>query len=50
MWALAGAAMLGAAIALARDNNLPVVVFSILESGNIAKVVRGEARCTVVQG
>ena len=40
----------GAAIALARDNNLPVVVFSILESGNIAKVVRGEARCTVVQG
>ena len=40
----------GAAIALARDNNLPVVVFSILESGNIAKVVRGEARCTVVHG
>ena len=40
----------GAAIALARDNNLPVVVFSILESGNIAKVARGEARCTVVQG
>ncbi|MAI45117.1 MAG: UMP kinase [Hyphomicrobiaceae bacterium TMED74] len=40
----------GAAIALARDNNLPVVVFSILESGNIAKVLRGEARCTVVHG
>lgn len=40
----------GAAIALARDNNLPVVVFSILESGNIAKVLRGEALCTVVHG
>ena len=40
----------GAAIALARDNNLPVVVFSILEAGNVAKVVRGEARCTIVHG
>ncbi len=39
----------GAAIALARDNSLPVVVFSILEKGNVAKVVRGEARCTIVQ-
>ncbi len=39
----------GAAIALARDNELPVVVFSIMENGNVAKVVRGEARCTVVR-
>lgn len=40
----------GAAIALARDNDLPVVVFSIMENGNVAKVVRGEARCTIVRG
>jgi uridylate kinase len=38
----------GAAIALARDNDLPVVVFSINEPGNLLKVLRGEARCTVI--
>ena len=37
-----------AAIALARDNNLPVIVFSIEEAGNILKLLRGEARATVV--
>lgn len=39
----------GAAIALARDNKLPVVVFSIKEPGNLLKVLRGEARCTVIE-
>jgi len=39
----------GAAIALARDNNLPVVVFSIEEAGNLLKLLRGEARATVIQ-
>ncbi len=38
----------GAAIALARDNNLPVIVFSIKEPGNIAKMMHGEAQCTIV--
>lgn len=38
----------GAAIALARDNALPVVVFSIKEPGNLLKVLKGEARATVV--
>jgi len=38
----------GAAIALARDNQLPVIVFSIEEAGNLLKVLRGEARATVV--
>jgi uridylate kinase len=38
----------GAAIALARDNQLPVIVFSIKEPGNIARMLRGEARCTVI--
>jgi uridylate kinase len=40
----------GAAIALARDNSLPVIVFSIEEPGNLLKVVRGEARATVISG
>ena len=38
----------GAAIALARDNNLPVVVFSIKEPGNLLKLLEGEAQCTVI--
>ena len=40
----------GAAIALARDNHLPVIVFSIEEPGNLLKVLRGEARATVIEG
>ncbi|MEO1206209.1 MAG: UMP kinase [Pseudomonadota bacterium] len=39
----------GAAIALARDNQLPVIVFSIDEPGNLLKVLKGSARCTVVK-
>lgn len=38
----------GAAIALARDNRLPVIVFSIDEPGNLIKVLRGTARATVI--
>jgi uridylate kinase len=40
----------GAAIALARDNQLPVIVFSIEESGNLLKVLRGEAQSTLISG
>ena len=40
----------GAAIALARDNGLPVIVFSIEEPGNLLKALRGEARQTVIDG
>jgi uridylate kinase len=40
----------GAAIALARDNNLPVIVFSIEEPGNLLRVLRGEARATLIGG
>ncbi|MEO1282493.1 MAG: UMP kinase [Pseudomonadota bacterium] len=39
----------GAAIALARDNRLPVLVFSIEEPGNLLNVLRGTARSTVVK-
>ena len=38
----------GAAIALARDNGLPVIVFSIEEEGNLLKVLRGEGRATII--
>src|SRR3990172_7004349 len=39
----------GAAIALARDNRLPIIVFSIEEQGNLLKVLRGAARATVIE-
>jgi len=39
----------GAAIALARDNGLPVIVFSIEHAGNLLKVLRGEGRATVIE-
>ena len=38
----------GAAIALARDNNLPVIVFSIDEPGNLLNVLKGSARATII--
>jgi uridylate kinase len=44
------AVMDGAAIALARDNKLPIIVFSIDEPGNLLKVLRGTARATTVTG
>jgi uridylate kinase len=37
-----------AAIALARDNSLPIVVFSLHQKGAIQKVMRGEALYSVV--
>ena len=37
-----------AAIALARDNRIPLVVFSIREEGMLPKVIRGEGRFTLV--
>jgi uridylate kinase len=39
----------GTAIALARDNGLPVIVFSIEEAGNLLKVLRGAGRATVIK-
>ncbi|MES1985203.1 MAG: UMP kinase [Pseudomonadota bacterium] len=37
------------AIALCRENNIPIVVFNIRETGNLAKVLAGEGVATVVQ-
>jgi uridylate kinase len=39
-----------AAIALARDNHIPILVFSIFENGGFAQVVRGEGRFTIIDG
>jgi uridylate kinase len=36
------------AISLCRDNGLPIVVFSLLEDGNIARAVHGEKIGTIV--
>lgn len=38
----------GAAIALARDNRLPVIVFSIEEAGSLLKVLQGDGRATLI--
>ena len=38
----------GAAIALARDNDIPIIVCSIWEEGNLAKVLKGNAQCTTI--
>jgi len=37
------------AVALCRDNNIPIVVFNIREEGNLARVLRGEGVATIVQ-
>ncbi len=37
-----------AAIALARENHIPILVFSIFESGGFADVVRGDGRYTII--
>jgi uridylate kinase len=37
------------AVALCRDNKIPIVVFSIREKGNLARVLRGEGVQTIVQ-
>jgi uridylate kinase len=37
------------AVALCRDNSIPIVVFSIREKGNLARVLAGEGTRTIVQ-
>ncbi len=38
------------AISLARENGIPILVFSIYESGGFADVVRGAGRYTIIDG
>jgi uridylate kinase len=37
------------AVALCRDNNIPIVVFNIREQGNLARVLSGDGMATIVQ-
>ncbi|MFN3371881.1 MAG: UMP kinase, partial [Sphingomonadaceae bacterium] len=37
-----------AAVALCRDNDIPIVVFNIREEGNLARVLAGEGVATIV--
>ena len=37
-----------AAISLARENRIPILVFSIHEAGAFAQVLGGEGRCTII--
>lgn len=38
-----------AAISLARENNIPILVFSIHDTGAFAQVISGEGTCTTIQ-
>ena len=42
-------AMDASAVALCRDNDIPIVVFNIRAEGNLAAVLRGEGTSTIVQ-
>jgi uridylate kinase len=37
------------AVALCRDNDIPIVVFNIREQGNLARVLSGEGTATIVR-
>ena len=36
------------AVALCRDNNIPIVVFNVREQGNLARVLGGGGTATIV--
>jgi len=38
------------AVSMCMDHNIPIIVFDIFKSGNLAKVVKGEKIGTVVYG
>ncbi len=38
------------AVALCRDNNIPIIVFSIREQGNLARILAGDGVSTTVSG
>ena len=36
------------AVALARENNIPIIVYSIHEKGGFAEILQGRGRATIV--
>jgi uridylate kinase len=39
-----------AAITLCRENNIPILIFSIHNKGEVNRVINGEGRFTLVEG
>ncbi|MCZ6589055.1 MAG: UMP kinase [Alphaproteobacteria bacterium] len=39
-----------AAITLCRENNIPILIFSIQNKGEVSRVIRGEGRFTLIEG
>ncbi|MGH7074878.1 MAG: UMP kinase [Stellaceae bacterium] len=37
-----------AAVSLARENRIPILIFSIVEAGGLAQIIRGEGRFTII--
>ena len=40
--------LLAPAVALARENNIPIIVYSIHEKGGFAEILQGRGRATIV--
>jgi len=38
------------AVSLARDNNIPIIVFSIKENNGFLNIIKGKGSCSVVEG
>jgi len=38
------------AVSLARDNNIPIIVFSIKENNGFLNIIKGKGNCSVVEG
>ena len=38
------------AVSLARDNNIPIIVFSIRENNGLLNIIKGKGSCSVVEG
>ena len=38
------------AVSLARDNNIPIIVFSIKENNSFLNIIKGKGSCSVVEG
>jgi uridylate kinase len=44
------AVMDATAVALARDNRIPLLVFKLLDGGSLGEVLKGRGRATIVSG
>ena len=38
------------AVSLARDNNIPIIVFSIKENNSFLNIIEGKGNCSIVEG